>query len=92
LTDTHILLTLASVLSKDELRARLLQKIPDWILACEESVTDTVIMHQEAFAPRHEDEEIMLLGWAIKYAGMCGKSVQIVPSQELDLTDSAQRV
>jgi len=80
------------MLSKQDLRAKLIAKIPDWIKACEDETAASVILHQDAFAPNHEPDEIELLGWAIKYAGLCGKSVQIVPPLSVNLTDSAERV
>jgi hypothetical protein len=41
---------------------------------------DSVIMHQDAFAPMLGSNEIFLLGKAIKYAGLAGKEVRIIPS------------
>jgi hypothetical protein len=35
-------------------------------------------MHQAAFGLDHQGSEIELLGWAIKFAGMCGKNVTVV--------------
>jgi hypothetical protein len=35
-------------------------------------------MHQDAFAADYQEEEYRLLGMAIKFAGICGKEVQIV--------------
>ena len=66
------------MLSKDDLRKKLVSKIHEWVLACEDQATDTVILHQDAFAADHQEEEIRLLGWAIKYADFCGKNVMIV--------------
>jgi hypothetical protein len=37
-------------------------------------------MQQDAFAPRYGPGELLLLGQAIKYAGLMGKEVRIVPS------------
>jgi hypothetical protein len=69
------------MLPKSELRAKL-TKVPDWIAMCEDPATDTVLMHQYSFAADHQEEEVELLGWAIKYAGLCGKHVQIVPGKK----------
>ena len=41
---------------------------------------DLVIMQQDAFAPMPGSNEIFLLGKAIKYAGLVGKEVRIIPS------------
>jgi hypothetical protein len=35
-------------------------------------------MHQDAFAASYHEDEYKLLGVAIKFAGLCGKHVQIV--------------
>lgn len=37
-----------------------------------------VVPHQDAFAADYRDDEYMLLGVAVKYAGLCGKEVQVV--------------
>jgi hypothetical protein len=52
--------------------------IPDWVAACESQTEDVILMHQDAFAPQLETNEILLLGCAIKYAGLCGKEVRII--------------
>jgi hypothetical protein len=41
---------------------------------------DFVIMHQDAFAPMLGSNELFLLGKAIKYAGLNGKEVRIIPT------------
>jgi hypothetical protein len=69
------------MLSKDAIRQKLV-KVPDWILACDDLATDTVAMHQDAFAPDYRQAEIELLGWAIKYAGLCGTNVQVVAGKK----------
>jgi hypothetical protein len=37
-------------------------------------------LHQDAFAPKLGSDEMFLLGKAIKYAGLMGKEVRIIPS------------
>ena len=39
-------------------------------------------MHQDAFAPMLGSNEIFLLGKAIKYAGLNGKEVRIIPAAQ----------
>jgi len=39
---------------------------------------DILILHQDAFAAGYDDDEYMLLGMAIKYAGLRGVTVQVV--------------
>ena len=44
---------------------------------------DTVlILHQDAFAVGYDDDEYMLLGMAIKYAGLYGVTVNIIGKDE----------
>ncbi|MEO5923849.1 MAG: hypothetical protein ABIR70_08495 [Bryobacteraceae bacterium] len=66
------------MLTPDELRLRLVEEIPDWVAQCEDKATEIVTMHQQTFGADHRQSEIELLGWAIKYAGMCGKNVTVV--------------
>jgi len=37
-----------------------------------------VIIHQDAFAADYQDDEYVLLGKAIKFAGLYGKEVHII--------------
>ena len=37
-----------------------------------------VILHQDAFAADYQEDEYMLLGMAIKYAGLRGKEVRVI--------------
>ena len=66
-----------------ELEAKLFstlqEKLPDFIQKCNEPV-DILILHQDAFAASYQEEEYTLLGMAIKYAGLVGKTVHIIGS------------
>ena len=53
------------------------QKLPDFAKACADEV-DVVIIHQDAFAADYQEDELRLLGMAIKYAGLSGKEVQVI--------------
>ena len=53
------------------------EKLPNFVKMCADDV-EVVVLHQDAFAADYEDDEFCLLGMAIKYAGLCGKEVQIV--------------
>jgi hypothetical protein len=53
------------------------EKLPDFVKACAADV-EMVVLHQDAFAADYRDEEYLLLGMAIKYAGLCGKEVQVI--------------
>jgi hypothetical protein len=61
------------------LREEIERELPDFVQACRAD-TEFVIMHQDAFAPMLGSNEIVLLGKAIKYAGLIGKEVRIIPS------------
>jgi hypothetical protein len=51
------------------------RQLPRWQAACDHAEADTVILDQRAFGQTHE--EILLLGLAIRYAGIAGKDVMI---------------
>ena len=55
-------------------------ELPKFAEACR-SGADFVAMHQDAFAPGLQSDELLLLGKAIKYAGLVGKEVRIVPPE-----------
>jgi hypothetical protein len=57
--------------------------LPEFAHACEAKGADFVLMHQDGFAPNLGNDEIFLLGKAIKYAGLMGREVRIIPSQRL---------
>jgi hypothetical protein len=42
------------------------------------SDVETVILHQDTFAADYQEDEYMLLGMAIKYAGLRGKEVRVI--------------
>jgi hypothetical protein len=69
-----------TVLDRERLlREEVERALPEFVNACQEHA-DVVIMHQDAFAPMLGSNEIFLLGKAIKYAGLNGKEVRIIPS------------
>jgi hypothetical protein len=51
--------------------------LPDFVNSCRDKA-NVVIIHQDAFAADYQDHEYMLLGKAIKFAGLHGKEVRIV--------------
>ena len=62
----------------DALLDRVSQRLPNFIEAVEAKDTDTVILHQDAFAAHLQDDELALLGAAIKFAGHHGKHITII--------------
>jgi hypothetical protein len=63
-----------------QLIAQIERELPDFASACKSKATDFVIMHQDSFAPELGSNELVLLGKAIKYAGLLQKEVRIIPS------------
>jgi hypothetical protein len=57
--------------------------LPEFAQACGSRQSDFVLMSQDAFAPRLGEYELLLLGKAIKYAGLMGREVRIIPSRPL---------
>jgi hypothetical protein len=55
-------------------------QLPEFIKAVEQMKTEggVLIMHQDAFAADYQDNELYLLGAAIKYAGEQGVAVNII--------------
>jgi hypothetical protein len=52
-------------------------KLPEFARMCADD-TEQVLLHQDAFAADYQEDEYMLLGMAIKYAGLRGKEVQVI--------------
>jgi hypothetical protein len=53
------------------------RKLPEFAKACADE-TELVLLHQDAFAADYQDDEYLLLGMAIKYAGLRGKEVRVI--------------
>ena len=52
-------------------------RLPDFAKMCADD-TELVMLHQDSFAADYQDNEYMLLGMAIKYAGLRGKEVRVI--------------
>ena len=68
----------ASACGKDAMVATVREKLPGFVQSCLDSDSDSVILYQDAFAGDYQEEEFALLGMAIKFAGLNGKTIQIV--------------
>ena len=75
---------LVSTMTNDErmqressLIATIRRKLPDFAKACADD-TELVLLHQDSFAADYQDDEYVLLGMAIKYAGLRGKEVRVI--------------
>jgi hypothetical protein len=62
---------------ESNLIATIRKKLPDFARMCAND-TELVMLHQDSFATDYQEEEYMLLGMAIKYAGLRGKEVRVV--------------
>jgi hypothetical protein len=62
---------------ESSLIATIRRKLPDFAKACADEA-ELVLLHQDAFAADYQDDEYLLLGMAIKYAGLRGKEVRVI--------------
>jgi hypothetical protein len=54
----------------------IIEHLPAWKAACDNSAADTVILQQRAFG--NSKDELVLLALAIRYAGIAHKNVTII--------------
>jgi hypothetical protein len=62
---------------ESNLIATIRKKLPDFARMCADDA-ELVMLHQDAFAADYQEDEYMLLGMAIKYAGLRGKEVRVI--------------
>ena len=62
---------------ESSLIATIRKKIPDFARMCADDA-EHVLLHQDAFAADYQEDECILLGTAIKYAGLRGKEVRVI--------------
>jgi hypothetical protein len=65
------------------IRAKLL---PDFARMCADD-SELVMVHQDSFAADYQDDEYLLLGMAIKYAGLRGKEVRVIGKNRSSLSE-----
>jgi hypothetical protein len=63
---------------KKELIETIERELPDFGHAVKNETNDMVVLHQDAFAADYQDEEYVLLGKAIKYAGVYKKELRVI--------------
>jgi hypothetical protein len=51
--------------------------LPDFARTCRAN-TDVVVIHQDSFAAGYQDEEYVLFGKALKFAGIYGKEIRVI--------------
>ena len=61
-------------------------KLPDFARMCAD-YTELVMLHQDAFAADYQEDEYILLGMAIKYAGLRGKEVRVIGKNRSSLDE-----
>jgi len=62
---------------ESSLIATIRTKLPGFARMCAGDA-ETVMLHQDAFAADYQEDEYMLLGMAVKYAGLRGKEVRVI--------------
>lgn len=62
---------------ESSLIATIRKSLPDFARMCADD-SELVLLHQDAFAADYQEDEYMLLGMAIKYAGLRGKEVRVI--------------
>ena len=65
--------------SDNEVTEIIREKLPRWQAACSQIGADTVILQQMAFGTTQE--ELFLMALAIRYAGIVGKIVTVIPNR-----------
>jgi hypothetical protein len=81
-------------LSNEELREKesalateIRRLLPDFVDSCRTN-EDIVIIHQDSFAADYQQDEFVLLGKAIKFAGLYGKELRIIGTNRETLKGS----
>ena len=64
-------------------------KLPDFARMCADD-SELVMLHQDAFAADYQEDEYMLLGMAIKYAGLRGKEVRVIGKNRSSLGEEGR--
>jgi hypothetical protein len=80
-----IMTNLDKVQRESHLVAAIQRQLPDLAKACAGDVA-VIVLYQDSFAADYQEREYILLGMAIKYAGLCGKDVQVIGRNRQTLT------
>jgi hypothetical protein len=73
---------------ESHLIATIKKQLPEFAKACAVD-SDMVMLHQDSFAADYQEDEYMLLGMAIKYAGLRGKEVRVIGKNRSSLGEEA---
>jgi len=71
----------ATEISKQKLIETIEKQLPDFVKMVKTVGDEVIMFNQEAFAADYQEEEFRLLGMAVKYAGLHGKEIMIVPNK-----------
>lgn len=71
---------------ESSLIATIKSSLPEFAKACASDASQ-VVLHQDAFAADYHEDEYLLLGMAIKYAGLRGKEVRIIGKNRSTIED-----
>ena len=63
--------------------------LPDFVKSCVNN-EDVIILHQDSFAADYQQDEYVLLGMAIKFAGLHGKEIRIIGKNRETLQGSGK--
>ena len=74
---------------ESSLIATIRKNLPDFVKACTDDM-ELVLLHQDAFAADYQEDEYVLLGMAIKYAGLRGKEVRVIGMNRSSLAGTIQ--
>ena len=69
------------------LAAEVRRLLPDFVDSCRTN-EDMVIIHQDSFAADYQQDEFVVLGKAIKFAGLYGKELRIIGTNRETLKGS----
>lgn len=57
------------------------KELPDFVKMVKTTKDEMIVFHQDAFAADYQENEFMLLGMAIKYAGLHSREITIIPTK-----------
>ena len=57
------------------------KELPDFVKMVKTTKDEMIVFHQAAFAADYQMDEFILLGMAIKYAGLHGREITIIPAK-----------
>jgi hypothetical protein len=62
--------------------------LPDFARSCQ-GTGEVIVIHQDSFAADYQDQECVLFGKALKFAGIFGKEIRVIGTNRETLTAKA---